>query len=104
MIHEMVHAVLPKGVHHGPMFHHVLHKVNPNSPRHCTGVREAAAASRLMNWVGTCPGCGKKTVYARRPSTERSCGVCRPGVFDQQFVFVVKYEMNKDMIRKGDGE
>lgn len=98
MLHEMTHVVLPIGVRHGLAFKRLNEAVG--GTRYAYGLREEVKKRVVAGWFGTCPVCGTKSHFGRRPSRPSSCGRCSPRVFNPRYMLDVKYELGQGFMDK----
>jgi predicted SprT family Zn-dependent metalloprotease len=81
ILHEIAHALLPRGAGHGPKWRAMAESIGCQ-PRRCYGEE---VARPLPKYKGTCPGC--RRVIRRHRRTMIACGKCSP-VFDRRYLFV----------------
>jgi predicted SprT family Zn-dependent metalloprotease len=81
ILHEIAHALAPRGAGHGAKWRAVAESIGCQAKR-CYGEEVARPAPR---YKGTCPTC-RQVIYRHR-RTVIACGRCSP-VFDRRFAFV----------------
>ncbi len=81
ILHEIAHALSPRGTGHGEKWWTVAHSIGCTASR-CYGNNVRRPTPR---YKGTCPGC-QRVIYRHR-RTIIACGRCTP-VFDKKFAFV----------------
>jgi SprT protein len=81
ILHEIAHALAPRGAGHGPVWQSIAKSIGCNG-RRCFGSEVARPVPKFM---GTCPTC--KLVIYRHRRTEVACAKCSP-VFDRKHAFV----------------
>ena len=81
ILHEIAHALAPRGAGHGEKWQVLARSIGCSSNR-CYGEEVVRPTGR---YKGTCPGCQR--VIQRHHRTVIACGRCSP-VFDKRFVFV----------------
>jgi predicted SprT family Zn-dependent metalloprotease len=81
ILHEIAHALAPRGAGHGPVWQAVAISIGCNGSR-CYGDDVVRPTPK---YKGTCPLC--KTVIYRHRRTEIACAKCAP-VFDPKYAFV----------------
>jgi predicted SprT family Zn-dependent metalloprotease len=81
ILHEIAHALAPRGAGHGPKWRRVAEAIGC-VPRRCYGEEVVRPSARFR---GTCPAC--RQVVHRHRRTLIACGKCAPR-FDRRFVFV----------------
>jgi predicted SprT family Zn-dependent metalloprotease len=81
ILHEIAHALAPRGSGHGPVWKSLALSIGCNG-RRCYGHDVARPAPKYQ---GTCPSC-RQVIYRYR-RTVIACGKCAP-VFDPKYVFV----------------
>jgi len=81
ILHEIAHALLPRGAGHGPKWRALAESIGCQAKR-CYGEE---VTRPLPKYKGTCPGCRREIHRHRR--TMIACGRCSP-VFDRRFLFV----------------
>ncbi len=80
ILHEIAHALAPRGAGHGPKWRRLALVIGCNGMR-CYGDEVVRPAPK---YVGTCPSC-KRVIYRHR-RTVIACGRCSP-VFDAKYAF-----------------
>jgi len=80
ILHEIAHALLPRGAGHGPAWRSLALSIGCNG-RRCYGHE---IARPMPKYKGTCPSCS--TVIYRHRRAEIACGKCAV-VFDPKYVF-----------------
>jgi len=80
ILHEIAHALAPRGAGHGPVWRSLALSIGCNG-RRCYGHEVARPAPKYR---GTCPSC-RRVIYRHR-RTVIACGRCA-GVFDPKYVF-----------------
>jgi predicted SprT family Zn-dependent metalloprotease len=80
ILHEIAHALAPRGAGHGPAWQALALAIGCNGLR-CYGREVARPVPRFM---GTCPAC-RRVIYRHR-RTVLSCGKCSD-LFDPRFAF-----------------
>jgi predicted SprT family Zn-dependent metalloprotease len=80
ILHEIAHALAPRGAGHGPAWQAVALSIGCNGQR-CYGREVARPAPK---YTGTCPVC-RRVIYRHR-RTVIACGKCSD-VFDPRFLF-----------------
>jgi predicted SprT family Zn-dependent metalloprotease len=81
ILHEIAHALAPRGAGHGPAWQALARSIGCNGKR-CFGKEVAMPQARYQ---GTCPCC-KRVIYRHRRS-EIACGKC-VAVFDPKYAFI----------------
>jgi SprT protein len=81
LLHEIAHALAPRGAGHGPQWRSVAVSIGCNAQR-CYGQEVVRPKPKYQ---GTCPVC--KQVIFRHRRTAIACGKCSP-VFDRRFEFI----------------
>jgi predicted SprT family Zn-dependent metalloprotease len=81
ILHEIAHALAPRGAGHGPKWRSVALSIGCNG-RRCYGDDVIRPRGK---YKGTCPSC--KRVVFRHRRTVIACGRCTP-VFDKTYAFV----------------
>jgi predicted SprT family Zn-dependent metalloprotease len=81
ILHEIAHALAPRGAGHGPIWQLIARSIGCNGQR-CYGQEVRRPKPRHK---ATCPAC-KRVIYRHR-RTRIACGKCTP-VFDPRFVFI----------------
>ena len=81
ILHEIAHALLPRGAGHGPKWRALAASIGCQ-PKRCYGEEVTRPTPK---YKGTCPGC-RRVIYRHR-RTMIACGRCSP-VFDRRFLFV----------------
>jgi SprT protein len=81
ILHEIAHALLPRGAGHGPKWRALAGSIGCQAKR-CYGEEVTRPTPK---YKGTCPKC--RRVIHRHRRTVVACGRCSP-VFDRRFVFV----------------
>lgn len=81
LLHEIAHALAPRGAGHGPDWRAVAISIGCNGQR-CYGKEIARPKPKNK---GTCPTCGR--VIFRHRRTVLACGKCA-NVFDPRHVFI----------------
>lgn len=81
ILHEIAHALAPRGAGHGPKWQRLALSIGCTGSR-CYGDEVVRPSSK---YEGTCPSC-KRVIYRHR-RTVIACGKCS-AVFDPRFVFV----------------
>jgi predicted SprT family Zn-dependent metalloprotease len=81
ILHEIAHALAPRGAGHGPLWKAVAQSIGASGQR-CYGQDVQRPAAK---YKATCPAC--RWVIYRHRRTKLSCGKCSP-VFDSKYVFV----------------
>lgn len=81
ILHEIAHALAPRGAGHNAVWQAIAHSIGCNGQR-CYG---AEVVRPKPKYKGTCPACN--LVIYRHRRTEVACAVCSP-VFDRRFAFV----------------
>lgn len=87
ILHECAHAIAGAGAGHGPAWKHAVRMLggNPSRTSDAENGRDAAP------WVGTCPnGHSIGARFFRKPRVQRSCALCRPGVFDERYLITYR--------------
>lgn len=82
ILHEIAHALAGPAAGHGWQWRSLARSIG------CTGDRCADPSVVVMPrlpWRGVCPA-GHERFAARKPRVARSCGACRPRVFDARFL------------------
>jgi predicted SprT family Zn-dependent metalloprotease len=80
ILHEIAHALAPRGVGHGPAWRALALAIGCNAQR-CYGDDVVRPAPKYR---GTCPACSR--VIYRHRRTLIACGKCSD-VFDPRFIF-----------------
>lgn len=84
ILHEIAHALAPADANHGLAWKLVAQSI---------GARPELCANNAVQvrgrWEAVCPTCGYTRQHHRRPTKERSCGVCCP-YFNREFLMVVR--------------
>jgi SprT protein len=81
ILHEIAHALAPRGAGHGPVWRAMAAAVGCNGSR-CYGDEVARPNPKFH---GTCPGCGR--IIHRHRRTAIACGKCAP-TFNPKFAFI----------------
>jgi predicted SprT family Zn-dependent metalloprotease len=81
ILHEIAHALVPRGAGHGPAWQTVAQSIGCQGKR-CYGEEVVRPAPK---YKGTCPSC--RHVIFRHRRTVVACGRCAP-VFDRRYLFV----------------
>jgi predicted SprT family Zn-dependent metalloprotease len=81
ILHEIAHALAPRGAGHGAVWKSLALSIGCNG-RRCFGPEVVRPTPKYR---GTCPSCGQTIVRYRRAVI--ACGKCTP-VFDPKFLFV----------------
>jgi SprT protein len=81
ILHEIAHALAPRGAGHGPVWKSVAESIGCNGHR-CFGSEVIRPAPKFK---GTCPTC--KLVIFRHRRMELACAKCSP-VFNRKYVFL----------------
>jgi SprT protein len=80
ILHEIAHALAPRGAGHGPKWQRVAQSIGCTAKR-CYGEEVARPKPRFK---GTCPAC--RQVVFRHRRTLIACGICSR-TFDKRFAF-----------------
>ncbi len=81
ILHEIAHALAPRGAGHGPAWKALALSIGCNGQR-CFGQEIVRPAPKYQ---GTCPSC-RQVIYRHRRRVI-ACGKCAPA-FDPKYVFV----------------
>jgi predicted SprT family Zn-dependent metalloprotease len=81
ILHEIAHALSPRGAGHGSAWRSVAQSIGCNG-RRCYGAEVVRPAPKFK---GTCPSC--KLVIYRHRRIEVACAKCSP-VFDRKYAFI----------------
>jgi predicted SprT family Zn-dependent metalloprotease len=81
ILHEIAHALAPRGAGHGPLWKSLALSIGCNG-RRCFGHEVARPAPKYR---GTCPSC-RQVIYRHRRGV-LACGICAPA-FDRTYLFV----------------
>jgi predicted SprT family Zn-dependent metalloprotease len=81
ILHEIAHALAPRGAGHGPVWQSLALSIGCNGQR-CYGQQVVRPAPKHR---GTCPSC--RTVIHRHRRAVIACGKCTD-VFDPKYLFV----------------
>jgi SprT protein len=81
VLHEIAHALAPRGAGHGPVWRSLALSIGCNGSR-CYG---SEVARHKPKFRGTCPGC--KRVIFRHRRTAIACGKCAP-TYNARFAFI----------------
>ena len=81
ILHEIAHALAPRGAGHRPIWRSVALSIGCNA-RRCYGEEVVRPTPK---YKGTCPSC-KRVIYRHR-RTAIACGICTP-VFDKKYAFI----------------
>lgn len=81
ILHEIAHALAPRGAGHGPAWQAAAQSIGCNAQR-CYGEE---VARPMPKYKGTCPAC-RRVIYRHRRAAI-ACGRCAP-IFDKKFAFV----------------
>ena len=81
ILHEIAHALAPRGAGHGPAWRSVAVSIGCNGTR-CYGSEVVRPHPKFK---GTCPSC--KLVIYRHRRAEIACAKCTP-VFDRRYAFI----------------
>lgn len=77
LLHEMIHAKLPRSSGHGRDFMRLATILNVS--RYCTGLKESVLVKKGLTafpWARVCPTCNKSWLYGRRPTGKLYCLAC----------------------------
>jgi len=84
ILHEIAHALLPRGVRHGPLWRIKAQSIGCNAQ---AGYDDSVVVP-APNHTGTCPNCHRTIKKFRRRKI--ACGVCcrqyNSGLFDQAYL------------------
>jgi SprT protein len=80
ILHEIAHALAPRGAGHGPVWRALAQSIGCNGAR-CYGDEVRRPKPKFR---GTCPGC--RRVIFRHRRTKLACGKCA-AKFDPRFAF-----------------
>jgi len=97
-LHEVAHA-LTQGHHHDKVWQKKFREMGGTGER-CYSLDQSSAQKLAVQakYVGTCPGCGRKSYYNRAVTRKRSCPVCNPHRFDERFeIKIVEQATGKPM-------
>jgi predicted SprT family Zn-dependent metalloprotease len=88
LLHEIAHALCPRGAHHGPEWYAKAVEIGCDGNR-CYKTDDVVLPT--SPWVGTCPG-GHEFPRYKMPRGERkySCNKCSPGKFNSAFLISYK--------------
>ena len=81
ILHEIAHALAPRGAGHGPVWRALAQSIGCNGSR-CYGNEVARPKPRFR---GTCPGCDR--IIHRHRRTSIACGKCAP-TYNVRFAFI----------------
>ena len=81
ILHEIAHALAPRGAGHGPVWRALAQSIGCNGSR-CYGSEVARPKPKFR---GTCPGC--RRVIFRHRRTAIACGQCAP-TYNPKFAFI----------------
>jgi SprT protein len=81
ILHEIAHALAPRGAAHGPVWRTLAQSIGCNGAR-CYGSEVARPKPKFQ---GTCPGCNR--IIRRHRRTALACGKCT-AIFDPKFGFI----------------
>src|SRR4051812_18975585 len=81
ILHEIAHALVPRGAGHGATWRTLAKLIGCNG-RRCYGTEVVRPAPKFK---GTCPSC--KLVIYRHRRMEVACAKCSP-VFDRKYAFI----------------
>lgn len=89
ILHEIAHALAPKGAGHGPVWRAMAKAIGCNGMR-CYGSEVTTPKGK---WKAVCTTCGQTAYYHRRPRNQRACGKCcrvyANGRWDSRFIFAI---------------
>jgi predicted SprT family Zn-dependent metalloprotease len=85
ILHEIAHALAPRGAGHGPVWRALAQSIGCNGAR-CYGSEVARPKPKFR---GTCGRCGR--VIYRHRRTSIACGKCT-AVFDPKFAFIWSHD------------
>ena len=85
ILHEIAHALAPRGAGHGPVWRALAQSIGCNGSR-CYGSEVAQPKPKFR---GTCPGCNR--VIYRHRRTAIACGKCAP-TYNAKFAFIWSHE------------
>jgi predicted SprT family Zn-dependent metalloprotease len=88
ILHEIAHALVPRGAGHGPKWKSLAVSIGCSGSR-CFGQEVTRPAPKYQ---GTCPSC--RQVIRRYRRSVIACGKCAP-VFDPNYLFVWSQVSNK---------
>jgi predicted SprT family Zn-dependent metalloprotease len=80
VLHELAHALAPRGSHHGPAWKRKCVEIGAN-PTRCY---DEVVKQPRMKFTGTCPN-GHTSGRMRKPRKDVSCGKCSRG-FNRDFL------------------
>jgi len=83
ILHEIAHALAPRGEHHGEEWKRIARSIGCNGER-CCGADTKVPASKYFRF---CKVCGRVSTSNRY--SETSCGVCHPKEYDIKFRLIV---------------
>jgi predicted SprT family Zn-dependent metalloprotease len=81
ILHEIAHALAPRGAAHGPVWRAVALTIGCTATR-CYGKEVARPKPKFR---GTCPGCSR--IIHRHRRTSIACGKCAP-TYNAKFAFI----------------
>ena len=85
ILHEIAHALAPRGAGHGSVWRSLALTIGCNGAR-CYGSEVARPKPKFR---GTCPGCNR--IIHRHRRTSIACGKCA-AVYDPKFAFIWSHD------------
>jgi SprT protein len=85
ILHEIAHALAPRGAGHGPVWRSLAQSIGCNGSR-CYGNEVQRPKPKFR---GTCGGCGR--VIYRHRRTAIACGKCAP-TYNPKFAFIWSHD------------
>lgn len=78
ILHEIAHALVGPGHGHDEVWRSKALSIG------CDGKRCGNDVSLVSKWVGICPA-GHRHNYHRKPTRNKSCGICYPKYYNESF-------------------
>lgn len=88
ILHEIAHALVGCGHGHDHIWKAKAKEIG------CNGNRCSSDVKLKGNWEGVCPN-GHISYKHRKPRLRTSCGICKPKIFDADYLIVYKLTSEK---------